>query len=31
MLAVKNSIPSHALSTPSELEALYVQIGNNDQ
>jgi len=30
LLAVKNSIPSHALSTPLELEALYVQIGNTD-
>ena len=27
MLAVKNSIPSHALDTPTELETLCVQIG----
>jgi len=30
LLAVKNSIHSHALNTPLELEALYVQIGNTD-
>ena len=32
MLAVKHSIPSHihALDTPTELEALCVQIGYND-
>ena len=30
MLAVKNSIPSHALDTPTELETLCVQIGSDD-
>ena len=30
MLAVKNSIPSHALDTPTELETLSVQIGGDD-
>ena len=30
MLAVKNSIPSHALDTPMELETLCVQIANDN-
>ena len=30
MLAVKNSIPSHTLDTPTELETLCVQIGSDD-
>ena len=30
LLAVKNTIPSHALDTPSELETLCVQIGSGD-
>ena len=30
MLAVKHSVPSHTLGTPTELEALCVQIGKND-